>query len=128
MNSDNGLWMTDFLAALKLAGADGKAVLLNFTGSDWCPWCVKLSNEVFNQEAFVKYAKEKLVLVKVDFPRSGNQSDELKRQNHELAAKFGIQGYPTNVILNSQGVKIGMMGYQPGGAESYVEKLKQIVK
>ncbi len=70
-------------------------VLLDFTGSDWCGWCIKLQKETFSKPEFQKFAAESLVLVELDFPRGKEQSEELKKQNQELAEKFGIQGFPT---------------------------------
>ncbi len=123
----DGLWLTDYQAALKLAAEQNKPVLLDFTGSDWCGWCIKLDKEVFSKDEFKKYAEENLILVKIDFPRKGTQSAELKKQNEELSQKYGIEGFPTIVLLNSKGETIGETGYQPGGADKYVEMLKQMV-
>jgi len=120
-------WTTDYEAALKQAKAENKSVLIDFTGSDWCGWCIKLDREVFSQPAFKEYAQKDLVRVYIDFPRGKPQSDALKEKNKELAEKFGVQGLPTIVILNSEGQMIGKTGYQRGGAENYVEHLQEII-
>ena len=91
-------------------------VLLDFTGSDWCGWCIKLKKDTFSKPEFQKLAEEKLVLVELDFPRSKTQSAELKKQNQELAEKFGIEGFPTLVLLSSQGTEVARnVGYLAGG-------------
>ena len=96
-------WGTDYKAALEKASKENKSVLLDFTGSDWCPWCKKLQKDVFSQDAFKEYAKKKLVLVEVDFPRGKEQSEELKAQNQALQAQYHVQGYPTLILLDPQG-------------------------
>jgi thioredoxin-related protein len=121
-------WLTDYEKALKIAEKEDKTVLLDFSGSDWCGWCIKLDKEVFSKEAFKEYAGENLVTVLVDFPREKKQSDEVKKQNRELQKKFGIRGFPTVILLNSEGEKIAQTGYKRGGAEKYVEHLKKLIE
>src|SRR2546430_1281570 len=77
-------WLTDLPKAQEKAKTDKKLVMLDFTGSDWCGWCIKLNNEVFSKAEFAKYAKDNLVLVEVDFPRKKQQPEELKRANQAL--------------------------------------------
>ena len=121
-------WSTDYTAALKQAKESGRPVLVDFTGSDWCGWCIKLDKEVFSQQAFKDYAKDNLVLLQLDFPRAKPQTDEVKKQNQELAGKFGIRGYPTIVLVDSEGKELARTGYQAGGAEKYVEHLKKLLE
>lgn len=119
-------WIEDYKAALAQAKASHKRILLDFTGSDWCGWCKKLDAEVFATPEFKKYAASKLVLVKVDFPHSIAQSDAVKKQNQELQSKFGIEGYPTIIVLSSEGKQIGKAGYQPGGPSAFIKTLEGI--
>jgi thioredoxin-related protein len=118
--------MTDFELAQTKAKEENKSLLLDFTGSDWCGWCIKLKDEVFSKSAFKDYAKESLVLVELDFPRNKKQSAEVKKQNEALAQKFGVRGFPTLILLSPEGELIGKTGYRQGGAEAYVEHLKEI--
>lgn len=120
-------WQTDFKAAQEKAAEEEKPMLLDFNGSDWCGWCIKLKKEVFSQEAFQSYADEELVLVDLDFPRDKPQSDELKAQNRALAEKYGIRGFPTIILLAPDGEIIAKTGYRPGGAEAYVEHLQELL-
>jgi protein disulfide-isomerase len=117
-------WMTDYDAALAKAAAEDKHVLVDFSGSDWCGWCIKLDKEVFSKEEFISYADENLILVLVDFPRAKEQSDEQKAANDALAKKYGIRGFPTVLILNPQGEVVKQTGYQAGGPGPYVEMIK----
>ncbi len=121
-------WMTDLPKAQEKAKSEKKLVLMDFTGSDWCPWCIKLNKEVFSQPEFVDYAKKNLVPVEIDFPRAKKQSAETKKANQELQAKYKVEGYPTVVVLDSNGKKLGELGYQPGGAKAFIEKLEALKK
>jgi thioredoxin-related protein len=120
-------WMTNFEAAQAKAKAENKPLLVNFTGSDWCGWCIKLHEEVFGEAAFQDYAKAELVLLELDFPRGKPQSAELKAQNEKLAQQYGIRGFPTILLLSSDGKLIEKTGYQRGGPEAYVEHIKGIL-
>src|SRR6266702_7008943 len=93
-------WQTDLSKAQAQAKKENKLVMLDFTGSDWCGWCIKLNKEVFSQPEFAKYAKENLVLVEVDFPRRKEQTEEMKKANQALQEKYKIEGYPTLIVLN----------------------------
>ncbi len=120
-------WLTDFEAAKAKAAAEQKPLLVDFTGSDWCGWCIMLDKEVFSQQAFKDYAADSLVLVELDFPRGKEQSAELKAQNEALAEKYEIRGFPTILILSPEGKLVGKTGYQRGGAEAYVAHIKEIL-
>lgn len=121
-------WMTDFEAAKVKAKADNKHLLLDFTGSDWCGWCIKLNKEVFSKDAFKEYASVELVLVELDFPRDPSKLPEgVAEQNEALAKKYNVEGFPTILILSPEGKLIKKTGYQRGGAEAYVEHIKEIV-
>jgi protein disulfide-isomerase len=121
-------WLTDFKKAQEEAKANNKLVLLDFTGSDWCGWCIKLNREVFSQPEFKDYAGKNLVLVEVDFPRRKPLSVETRKQNEELAGRYGIQGFPTIIVLNGEGKKVGEFGYMPGGPEAFIAELEKLRK
>ncbi|MGB6220102.1 thioredoxin family protein [Haloferula sp.] len=123
-----GEWGTDWEAAKAQAKKENKPIFINFTGTDWCGWCIKLENEVFSKKAFQEYAKENLVLMEVDFPRKKKLSDEVKAQNKMLDKKYGVEGYPTLYLLDAEGNKIsGDVGYREGGPEAYVNYLKELL-
>lgn len=126
--SAEATWLTDYPAAVKQAVAEKKPLLLDFTGSDWCGWCIKLDKEVFSQKTFVDYAAKNLVLVKLDFPSNKPQSEGEKKQNEALAKKYDIQGFPTIVVLDSNEKKLGQLGYQRGGPEKWIQSLEKITQ
>src|SRR5262249_46265121 len=119
-------WMTDVPKALAKAKSENKLVMLDFTGSDWCGWGIKLNNEVFSKPEFADYAKKNLVLVEVDFPRHKQLADDLKKANDALQTKYSIEGYPTIIVLNKEGKKVGQLGYMPGGPKPFVEALDKV--
>ncbi len=121
-------WLTDQKAAQEQAKKEKKLLLIDFTGSDWCSWCIKLHKEVFSQKDFLAYAKENLVLLEVDFPQNKPQDKALKKANEALQKKYNIEGYPTIIILDGEGKQVGSMGYQPGGPGPFIAKLKSFKK
>lgn len=119
-------WGDDYDKALAQAKTEKKMVLLDFTGSDWCGWCIKLDKEVFSKPEFKTYAKDNLVLVEVDYPQAKRQSKKLKDQNEKLKGEYGIKGYPTIMVLNAEGKKVGQLGYQPGGPAAFIAELDKL--
>jgi len=121
-------WETDFANAKALAKEQGKFILLDFTGSDWCPPCIQLEKDIFQKAAFREYARNKLVLVTLDFPRGRKLDKAIVEQNKALARKFAVPGFPTIVILNPCGEEVGRhIGYRPGGVQSYLEFLESVI-
>ena len=117
-------WGTDLPTALNQAWSENKMVLIDFTGSDWCGWCIKFDHDVLSTDQFTSYARSKLVLVKLDFPHHKPQSDALKRANQELAARYRVDGFPTYVLLNFAGKELGRQtGYAAGGPDAFIAEL-----
>lgn len=115
-------WMTNYNEALALAAKQDRPVLLDFTGSDWCPPCMKLHEDIFEKPEFSAFAREKLITVMLDFPRSKELSPELKKQNEELAQKYAVRGFPTLILLSPQGKELDRkVGYFPGGPAALAE-------
>jgi len=121
------LWLTDFEEAKKAAAERGVPILVDFTGSDWCGWCIRLKAEVFTQEVFLAYAKENLVLLELDFPMKKELPEALKEQNEALREKFRIRGFPTILLLDAEGEELARTGYRRGGPEGYIEHLKELL-
>ena len=121
-------WMTDFEAAKQKAAAENKDLLVNFTGSDWCSWCIKLVDEVFKHDAFKKGVADNFVLVELDFPQDKSKLDEsTQKQNEILQEKYSIQGFPTILLLDDQGRPYAQTGYQAGGPEKYLAHLDKLL-
>lgn len=119
-------WETDIDVALAAAKKDGKYLLLDFTGSDWCPPCIRLENEVLSQASFLQEAAKNFHLVKLDFPQ--NQllvPAKLMEKNQEWMKRLGVDGFPTLVMLDSQERPFGFMGYTAGGPPAFLAQLQQ---
>src|SRR6478672_1914554 len=93
-------WSTNLEKAFVKAKAENKSVLVEFTGSDWCPPCIAMRKNVFSQKDFVDTASKKYILVELDFPKSDK---ELAEKNQPLAEKYKIEGFPTVILFNSEG-------------------------
>ena len=129
VNAAESTWLTDLPKAHAQAKAENKIVLLDFTGSDWCGWCIKFDKDTLSTPKFAEYAKAHLELVVVDFPNKKPQSDALKAANKALGEKYKVDGYPTFVVLNGDGKEIGrQVGYAPGGPEAFIAKLEKFGK
>ncbi|UOK43517.1 MULTISPECIES: thioredoxin family protein [Flavobacterium] len=127
-------WHTSIDKAMEVSKKEKKPMMLFFTGSDWCGWCVRLQKEVFYKEEFVKWAKENVVLVEVDFPRKKQLEPTLQQQNYALQNAFGVQGYPTVWFVNAdikEGktnfTQLGRTGYVAGGPEAWISGADQIL-
>ena len=130
------VWSNNLRNSVEVSKKTKKPLMLFFTGSDWCGWCIKLQNEVFRTPEFVKWANENVVLVELDFPRRTALAPEITEQNNQLQQFFAVQGYPTvwfvsalktaeaKVNLNA----LGSSGYVAGGPKVWIEGANQIIK
>lgn len=125
--ADTELWLTQIETAKAKAKADGKPIVLVFSGSDWCRPCMNMKRNIFDKAVFTDYAKESVVLMEVDFPRrKENQlTMDQRRHNNSLANKYGIQYFPTMVIVDANGKELDRIGYQSSmRAADYVKFIK----
>ncbi len=122
-------WLTSLPQAMALAQKENKMVLLDFTGSDWCGWCIKFKQEALNTPEFTDYAAKNLVLVEVDFPNKKPQSADLKKANKVLRDHYKVTGFPTLIVLNKDGKEIGRQpGYEEGGAKAFIARIENFKK
>ena len=136
VSSQELTWHTDVSKASEFAVKENKPLLMFFTGSDWCGWCVRLQKEVFLTDEFKKWANENVVLVELDFPKRTPQTDTIKAQNRQLQSIFKVRGYPTIWFVNPEInpekkinlVSLGSTGYVRGGPIAWINAVKPIVK
>lgn len=128
-------WETDITKAMKVSNKTKKPMLLFFTGSDWCGWCIRLQKEVLKTPEFAKWAKKNVILVELDFPRSVPQTDALKMQNNGLQQAFGVQGFPTVWFATAKEKNgkpsftgMGSTGYVAGGPAAWLAVADGIIK
>lgn len=134
-SQENDGWLLDFDKAAELSMKTGKPILANFTGSDWCGWCIRLKKEVFVTPTFKKWAKENVILLELDYPRRLPQTEEIKKQNRELQQFFKVRGYPTLHMFNvgvadgkTQITALGKMGYLAGGPTPWIANANNYLK
>lgn len=121
-------WLSDFEAAKKQAADEKKNLLIDFTGSDWCGWCIKLNKEVFDHAEFKTGVKDKFVLVEIDFPNDKSKlTAAVIAQNEALQEKYAVKGFPTILLTDEQGKPFAITGYQAGGPDAYVKHLNELL-
>ena len=129
------VWHDNVKEAVKISKKEKKPIMMFFTGSDWCGWCIRLQKEVFFKEEFKKWAGENVVLLELDFPRRKALSSVVKAQNTKLLRQFAIQGYPTVWFVNPgkdaqnnlQWVKLGRTGYVKGGPGAWISNANTLL-
>ena len=129
VNAAESTWLTDLPKAEAQAKTENKIVLMDFTGSDWCGWCIKFKKDVLDTPEFQAYAAKNAVLVELDFPHHKTQNDALKKANAALNEQYKVEGFPTFVVLNKYGKEIGrQVGYAAGGPAAFIAKLEEFKK
>lgn len=123
-------WIEDFAAAQKTAEKEKKLILLAFSGSDWCGWCVKMDKEVYSDKKFIQKAKNKFVLVMIDSPQNKDILTKLaQRENPKLVSKYSIRGFPCSIVVKANGDEVKRFGgYQRGGPDAFLEKLDEVAE
>ena len=128
-------WETNMEQASQIAIKTKKPLLMFFTGSDWCGWCIRLQNEVLKKPEFAAWAKENVVLLELDYPRRTPQLPEIQKQNMELQQMFEVRGYPTIWLANPSKKdgktnleKLGSTGYVAGGPSAWLAGADGILK
>ena len=135
MQAQDLVWHNDVKKATEISAKSKKPMMLFFTGSDWCGWCMRLQKEVFKTPEFTKWAKDNVILVELDFPRRSPQQPEIQQQNMQLQQTFQVMGYPTVWFVNGtvgkdkkvNFEKLGSTGYVAGGPSKWLEGANQII-
>ena len=136
VSAQEQVWHNDVEEAVKLSEQTKKPLLLFFTGSDWCGWCIRLQNEVFKTPEFTKWANEKVILVELDFPRRKVLPEKIQAQNNELQNFFQVSGFPTVWIVNANKTadgkinltQLGRTGYVAGGPAAWLAGANQMLE
>jgi len=119
-------WSTDLKASIELAKKEKKSVLINFTGSDWCPPCVYMHKNVFDKKEFVDAASKQFVLVELDLP---NGDKELKEKNKPFAKEYEVIGFPTIILLDEDGKEFSrFFGNEFPSIETFLAKLDKSIE
>lgn len=121
-------WSDNYAESLAKAKKEDKFVLLNFTGSDWCPPCKILEKDYFSNPEFKAFAEKNLVLVEIDFPMGTSQAPDLREQNRKLQEKFRVEGFPTNFILTPSGKPISTFNFPQTSPKQFVAEIRELVE
>lgn len=121
-------WSHRWEQAAKESLATGKPVMIDFTGSDWCVFCIKLKTEVFDTPAFRSWSEANVVLLEIDFPRNFDFDPKLQVEYEALAGKYGVRGFPTIVFADHTGQPLGSTGYAEGGPEAWLPKAEAALR
>lgn len=119
-------WLTNPIEARNQARKENKTILVEFTGSDWCPPCKKLKANVLDTPTFAEFAKKKLVLLEVDFPKDKSKlTHAAHAENARLKQRFRVTSYPTVILLDKNSQELGrMVGFGGDSAEAYIQRLE----
>ena len=122
-------WLTNPIEARNQARKENKTILVDFTGSDWCPPCKKLKANVLDSPTFAEFAKKKLVLLEVDFPNDKSKlTPATHAENAKLKQRFRVSSYPTVILLDQNSQELGrMVGFGGDSPESYIQKIEGFI-
>jgi len=125
-------WSHDWKAARARAMREKKDILIDFNGSDWCGWCIKLTREVFSQDTFKKTGPKHFILFEVDFVRKpenvAKQPRAVREQNQRLMEAFNVSGFPSIFLADMAGRPFARTGYRKGGPQHYLDHLLELKK
>ena len=128
IGSQSDGWLVGWDNAARTATTTSHPILADFTGSDWCGWCIKLRKEVFDTPEFILWAQKSVVLLEVDFPQQKKLPAAQAAENDNLAKKYAIEGYPTILLLDNKGTELGRLGYQDGGPGPWIAAAEKLLK
>jgi thioredoxin-related protein len=120
-------WLDDLEIAAQRARVMDRPLLINFTGSDWCSWCMRLDQEVFSSPEFTRFAEEHLVCVRLDYPRRRTLTARVAEQNTRAAQRYRVDRFPTIILVGQAGQEIARTGYRPGGPAMYRDHLLELL-
>lgn len=119
---------------------DGKPVIISF----WATWCKPCNRELNNiKEVYDDWQTEtgvKLVAVSIDDARSASRVkphvdgndwpyEVYIDQNSDLKRAMNVVNVPHTFILNGEGEIVWQhTGYQDGGEEEVIEKVRELLK
>lgn len=120
-------WTDDFAAAQKAAAKSEKPMAVLFTGSDWCPWCVRLADEIMLKKDFREASSNDFVFVYLDYPSNESLQTPARRvANQALLNRYGVRGFPTVLVMDAKGAVLGKTGYRRMSAKEYAEHLRSL--
>ena len=124
---EKSLWTEDIEAAFSAAAKSKKPVFVDFTGSDWCYWCILADKNIFSTKQWAQFAP-KMVCLKVDFPKEGRPDAETMAKRWKLAKEFNVRGYPTFVLVSPERKEIARFSAGRKSADEFIDEIKKVLK
>ena len=124
---EKSLWTEDIEAAFSAAAKSKKPVFVDFTGSDWCYWCILADKNIFSTKQWARFAP-KMVCLKVDFPKEGRPDAETMEKRWKLAKEFNVRGYPTFVLVSPERKEIARFSAGRKSADEFIDEIKKVLK
>jgi protein disulfide-isomerase len=121
-------WIEDMRLAQAVASQQDRYIFIDFTSLDSSDWCQKLQSEILDTDDFMSLAKKRLVLLRIDFPKTTTQPEALRAQNQTLAEMYDVRGFPTIIVLNPLGQKVSDAKYMKGGPGPLIAQLSDVMK
>ncbi|MCE2982434.1 MAG: thioredoxin family protein [Parachlamydia sp.] len=118
-------WLTHYPEAVKQSQSSGKPIVVLFTGTNWCPACMKLEKEVLKKPEFAGAVGSRFIFLKAEFPDSSAESVQASPY-YSLLERYNIETFPTLVIIDAKGQRLNTVGYQAGGPSHYINKMMQM--
>lgn len=125
--AENEGWLVNLDEAYAIHEKTGKPIMANFTGSDWCGWCKRLTSSVFIKDDFKSWAAENVVLLELDFPRRKQLPADIKKQNQGLQQAFSVRGYPTVWVFDLDKDAEGKYNISAIGKTGYTKTVDEFV-
>ena len=118
------LWTEDIEAAFKTAAAENKQVFIDFTGSDWCYWCILADKNIFSTSEWEKFSR-KMVCLKVDFPKNNRPDAATQLKRKAFAREFNVRGYPTFVLASPERKEIARFSAGRKSAAAFIAEVEK---
>lgn len=119
-------WLRSYSEAVALSQSTSKPIVILFTGTGWCPACMKLEREVISHPEFSKEVGQKFVFLKAEFP-DYSESAVMASPYKPLLDRYGVEAFPTMVVVNANGHKLYTVNYRNGGPRVYAQELLQML-
>ena len=118
-------WLVSFEKAKEQAAKEGKPILMEFTGSDWCPPCKALHKNVLVKDVFKKEMPKHFILLKLDNPKDkSKQTEDEKEQYKKLSKEYKVSGVPSIFLVDVGGKPFfKKVGYSNQPADAWVKDM-----
>lgn len=116
-------WHEAWATAATEARHHDRPILIFFTGSDWCPHCRLLEQDVLASETFRDWATDRYVLLEIDLPKQGLSKD-VRDERAALCKRFGVRSFPYVMLVRADGEPLaGLKGYSKQSPDEWIASI-----